>query len=72
VTEVGAATMGRAFALQSSRSDLFEQVCGGAITLNEALCLKRKAEVEAKLAELPSDKFRVIYADPSWEYGDKR
>lgn len=32
----------------------------------------RKADIEFKAAELPKDKYRVVYADPPWNYGDKR
>ena len=31
--------------------------------------LKQK-EISKRVAEMPSDKFRVIYADPPWKYGD--
>jgi hypothetical protein len=67
---VSPATMGRAFALQSSRPDLFEQVCGREITMIEALRLKRKAEVRAAVQALPRNKFRVIYADPPFSYSN--
>jgi N6-adenosine-specific RNA methylase IME4 len=67
---VGAATMAKAFALHTSRPDLFEEVCKSEITLTEGERLKRKAEVRAKLADLPKDKFRVLYADPPWNYND--
>jgi len=65
------ATMGRALALEASRPDLFERVTTREITLNEALRLKRRDEVARALRELPSEKFRIIYADPPWEYGNK-
>ncbi len=64
--------MGRALSLRETRPDLADEVCAREITLNEALRRKRKADVQAKLANLPSDKFRVLYADPPWSYGDKR
>jgi N6-adenosine-specific RNA methylase IME4 len=71
VIGVSPATMGRAFALQSNRPDLFEQVCGREITMIEALRLKRKAEVRAAVQALPTDKFRVLYADPCWDYTNR-
>ena len=30
----------------------------------------KREEAQSKLAKLPSDKFRVIYADPPWNYGN--
>jgi N6-adenosine-specific RNA methylase IME4 len=32
----------------------------------------RKADVEFKAKELPTGKYRIVYADPPWNYGDKR
>jgi len=32
----------------------------------------RKADIEFKTKELPSGKYRIVYADPPWNYGDKR
>ena len=42
----------------------------GKETITHALRVLKKAEV-TEAAQLPSDKFRVLYADPPWKYGDK-
>lgn len=38
----------------------------------EALRQIKKAEVAAKVLELPDDIYRVIYIDPPWQYNDAR
>jgi N6-adenosine-specific RNA methylase IME4 len=38
----------------------------------EAARQVRRAGVEGKVAAMPKGKFRVIYADPPWKYGDSR
>lgn len=40
--------------------------------VTEALRQIRKAELKDKIAELPDDIYRVIYADPPWQYNDAR
>lgn len=37
--------------------------------VSKAFRAVKRAEVVKRVAELPSDKFRVIYADPPWKYG---
>jgi N6-adenosine-specific RNA methylase IME4 len=49
---------------------LFEEVRIGAKSVTAARREVRKAAV-TEAAKLPSDKFRVIYADPPWKYGDQ-
>jgi N6-adenosine-specific RNA methylase IME4 len=65
-------TMSRAFALEKGSPELIDQTAAGRITLNEAGRQRRAAELQTRLQALPQDKFRVIYADPPWSYGDKR
>jgi N6-adenosine-specific RNA methylase IME4 len=69
---VSEATMGRTHTLESTRPDLLVKVSKREIKLNEALRQKRNAEVQASLEALPTDKYRVIYADVPWSYGDQR
>lgn len=69
---VGHATVERGIELKKKRKDLFDLVLRWEITLNEAMRRMRKDEMQAKLQDLPTDKFRVIYADPPWSYGDRR
>jgi hypothetical protein len=64
--------MGRAMALRAARPDLHDRIIAGEITLNEALRLRRRDQTQSRLAALPKGKYRVIYADPPWSYGDKR
>ena len=44
----------------------------GALKLTEAMRQVKREEVAAKVEPLPSDKYRVIYADPPWQYNDSR
>jgi N6-adenosine-specific RNA methylase IME4 len=48
----------------------WDEVFAGRMTLTQALRLLAKDAI-TEAAQLPSDKFRVIYADPPWEYGDQ-
>jgi len=58
--------------LVKDRPDLAEQVRKGDIKPAEAHRQMKKDEVKGKAAELPKDKFSVIYADPPWSYNDKQ
>lgn len=58
--------------LAKERPDLAEQVRRGDIKPAEAHRQMKKDEVKGKAAELPGDKFSVIYADPPWSYNDKQ
>src|SRR5262245_5919227 len=42
---------------------------GEAKSAKDAIRLARKAEIETA-ASLPSNKYRILYADPPWKYGD--
>jgi N6-adenosine-specific RNA methylase IME4 len=48
------------------------QLGRGEIKPTVALRDQKRSEVSAKIAALPPGKFRVIYADPPWKYGDER
>jgi len=50
----------------------FERVLSGNKTISQVKREMMRAEVKRKVAELPSNKYRVIYADPPWKYGDTR
>ena len=52
------------------KPELFEEVRSGKTTVTAARRIVRKVAV-TEAAKLPSDKFRVIYADPPWKYGDQ-
>ena len=50
--------------------ELFAKVKSGEVKLTEARRRVARAEVQTKAAALPAGKFRVIYADPPWKYGN--
>ncbi|MFH1919716.1 MAG: MT-A70 family methyltransferase [Planctomycetota bacterium] len=47
-----------------------EPVEKGEKTLSQVLREEKREQTQAKLAALPSDKYRVLYADPPWSYGN--
>jgi N6-adenosine-specific RNA methylase IME4 len=49
---------------------LWQEVKSGKTTITQARRILQKAEV-TEAAKLPSGKYRVIYADPPWKYGDE-
>jgi N6-adenosine-specific RNA methylase IME4 len=52
--------------------DVFEQVAACEMKPSVAFRGQKAANLPAKIAALPAGKFRVIYADPPWKYGDER
>lgn len=50
----------------------FESITSGVKTRTEVVREIARANASQKVAEFPSDKYRVIYADPPWKYGDTR
>jgi N6-adenosine-specific RNA methylase IME4 len=52
--------------------ETFQRVKSGEIKPTVALRDVKRSEVSAKIAALPAGKFRLIYADPPWKYGDER
>ena len=68
---VGQGTVDRAKAVLASGDDkLIAAVTDGEITVTAAYREVRKKET--KTPPLPKGKFRVIYADPPWQYADTR
>jgi len=67
---VGARYVSDAKKLKEEAPAVFEQVRAGEKTLTEAMRSQRKASV-SEAAKLPTDKYRIIYADPPWKYGDQ-
>ena len=49
---------------------LWVEVKSGKTTITQARRMLQKAEV-TEAAKLPSGKYRVLYADPPWKYGDQ-
>lgn len=58
--------------LASLPADVKEQLGRAEIKPSVALRNQKRAELPAKIAALPAGKFRLIYADPPWKYGDER
>lgn len=63
-------TVERMDRLANNRPDLAKQVVKGEIKATEAMRQMRKDEVAHKVLALPEGKYRVIYADPPWSYGN--
>jgi N6-adenosine-specific RNA methylase IME4 len=64
-------SIAKVITLEAERPDLAAEVRAGKLSLTEASrLLKKAATIEA--AKLPSDKYRVIYADPPWQYRSPR
>ena len=61
----------KAQALAKLPEALFDEVAEGEKTRTQAVREQKRAAVTERLVEMPSGKFRVIYADPPWKYNDK-
>lgn len=62
----------RAEKLVKDRPDLAQKVASGEVKPAAARREMKKAEVAKKVEALPEGKYRVIYADPPWQYNDSR
>jgi N6-adenosine-specific RNA methylase IME4 len=71
--EVGTCTriVERQVELRSKRPDLAAKVRSGEMKPTEAMRQMKKDEVVKKIAALPDGKYRVIYADPPWDYNNE-
>lgn len=70
---VSPATAARVQALANKRPDLLDQVADGELRFTEAMRQAKRQELkEHGVAPLPAGKYRVIYADPPWQYSDTR
>lgn len=58
--------------LFSLPEEKFEAVKTGEKTRTEVNREQRRENIIREIIEMPSDKYRVIYADPPWKYGDTR
>jgi N6-adenosine-specific RNA methylase IME4 len=65
-------TSARAQKLAALPEEIFANVKSGKVKLTEALRGERNAQKIATARALPSDVYRLIYADPPWQYNDKR
>jgi len=67
---VSARQISSAKAIKKKSPTLFEGVRAGTKTLRQAGAEIHRSEM-AQQAQLPSLKYRVLYADPPWKYGDQ-
>lgn len=68
--KVNPGAVARGDKLVSRRPDLAEKVRQGDLKPAEAHRQMKKEEVAEKVQELPRGKYRVLYADPPWQYGN--
>ena len=66
------ATVARGDKLAKDRPDLAEKVRLGELKPAAAHRQMKKDEVAENVTQLPEGKYRVIYADPPWSYGDRQ
>jgi N6-adenosine-specific RNA methylase IME4 len=62
----------RAAKLMREAPELAEKVAHGEMKSTQAHRLLRKAKIANRTEPFPDGKFRVIYADPPWQYNDSR
>lgn len=58
--------------LASIPAEEFAKVKSGEMKPSMAFRNQKRTELPEKIAALPAGKFRLIYADPPWKYGDER
>jgi N6-adenosine-specific RNA methylase IME4 len=71
-SNTNAGAVARGDKLAKDRPDLAEKVRLGEITETTALREMRKDETMKNIQAFPSDKYRIIYADPPWKYNDSQ
>lgn len=69
---LNASAIARAEALDRARPDLAAKVVSGELKPADARRQMKRESVAAKVQDLPSGRFTVIYADPPWDYNDKQ
>jgi transcriptional regulator with XRE-family HTH domain len=59
---------------KESTPEIIQSIRDGDLTINKAYNYLKREEVkeQAKTIEQPKGKYRIIYADPPWQYADKR
>lgn len=57
--------------LASMPQEKFQQVKAGEKTRAEVRRETRREQIEKTIPEKPTGKYRIIYADPPWKYGDQ-
>lgn len=69
---VSEATAARTQALGNKRPDLLAAVAAGEVKLTEATRQAKRDELADFTPAMPTGRYRVLYADPPWKYGDSR
>jgi N6-adenosine-specific RNA methylase IME4 len=59
-------------AIREVAPELVEKIKTGEIKITEAARQVKRDEVSRAVEPLPSSRYRVIYADPPWQYNDSR
>jgi N6-adenosine-specific RNA methylase IME4 len=72
MSQTNAGAVARGDKLAKERPDLAKKVMQGDMKPVEAHRQMRKDEASKTAPTMPTGKYRVIYADPPWQYGDKR
>lgn len=60
--------------LEKATEEITNNIFNGELTINKAYNYLKREEIkeQAKTIEQPKGKYRIIYADPPWQYADKR
>jgi site-specific DNA-methyltransferase (adenine-specific) len=60
--------------IDQSSPEIIQSIREGNLTINKAYNYLKREEIkeQAKTIEQPKGKYRIIYADPPWQYADKR
>ena len=59
--------------MEQSSPEIIQSIRDGNLTINKAYNYLKREEIkeQAKTIEQPKGKYRIIYADPPWQYADK-
>jgi N6-adenosine-specific RNA methylase IME4 len=71
LTGVSGRYVADAKAIKEESPEEFEAIKRGEKTISEVKKKIKKTETLKRIKEFPSEKYRVIYADPPWSYNDK-
>ncbi len=60
--------------IEQSSPEIIQNIRDGELTINKAYNYLKREEIkeQAKIIDQPKGKYRIIYADPPWQYADKR
>jgi N6-adenosine-specific RNA methylase IME4 len=57
--------------LASLPTEMQQAIIAGEMKRTEAARLKRREDMKRETQAFPADKYRILYADPPWKYGDQ-